>query len=44
MWKRDLWWVRLGTWRSVGIWVKDPRGFGGKKVEVNVGYSEDGQL
>ena len=28
----------------MGIWVKDPRGFGGKKVEVNVGYSEDGQL
>ena len=36
--------LRLGTWRSVGIWVTDLRGFGGKKVEVSVGHSEDGQL
>lgn len=29
--------VRLGMWRSMGVWVKDGNDFGGKKGEMSVG-------
>lgn len=29
--------VRLGRWRSVGVWVKNASDFGGKRAEMSVG-------